>query len=104
MADADLTSMVATFTGPHGFDPLPVLEGLEVPGLWILGAGDRSIPIPETVERLESLIAAGRPITLRVLPGVGHGMRDLETGSPAPVTSIATEWLADLGSRGPDRR
>jgi dipeptidyl aminopeptidase/acylaminoacyl peptidase len=98
-ADAELTSRLAAFPGPHGFDPVPVLAKVEVPGLWILGGGDRSIPIPETAKRLESLITAGRPFTLRVLPRVGHGMRDLETGAPAPVASIATDWLADLGTR-----
>ena len=97
--DAELTSRLAAFAGPHGFDPVPVLAKVEVPGLWILGDGDRSIPIPETVQRLESLVAARRPFTLRVLPGVGHDMRHVETGEPAPVTTIASDWLDDLGTQ-----
>ena len=103
-SEAELSSRLAAFRGPRGFDPVPVLERLEVPGLWILGAGDRSIPIPETVVRLEALIGAGRPFTLRVLPGVGHGMRNLETGEAVPVSSIATAWLAELEARAVDRR
>lgn len=103
-SDAELTAQLAAFGGPHGFDPVPVLEELRVPGLWILGDGDRSIPIPETVARLETLVAAGRPYKLRVLPGVGHGMRHLDTGEPVPVAAIATEWLTELGVRGTGRR
>jgi dipeptidyl aminopeptidase/acylaminoacyl peptidase len=99
-SDGELTSRLAEFQGSHGFDPVPVLRGLEVPGLWILGAGDRSIPIPETVERLESLIAAGKPFTLQVLPDVGHEMRNVETGRPAPVVSIAADWLAATVAQG----
>ena len=98
-ADPELSSKLGAFPGPHGFDPVPVLAQVEVPGLWILGDGDRSIPIPETVQRLGSLVGAGRPFALRVLPGVGHDMRNVETGEPAPVTTIAADWLDDLGTR-----
>jgi dipeptidyl aminopeptidase/acylaminoacyl peptidase len=95
-SDGELTSKLAAFDGPHGFDPVPVLERLETPTLWILGDGDRSIPIPETVARLETLVGSGKPFAMRVLPGVGHGMSDVATGEPAPVVAIATEWLATL--------
>jgi dipeptidyl aminopeptidase/acylaminoacyl peptidase len=104
VTDGDLAAELAAFSGPHGFDPVPVLERLDVPGLWILGAGDRSIPVPETVTRLEGLIAAGRPFTLRVLPDVGHGMRHVATGEPVPVTSIAADWLDARASRSTLRR
>ncbi|HVS66718.1 MAG TPA: hypothetical protein VMT85_24805 [Thermoanaerobaculia bacterium] len=75
------------------------LERVEAPGPRILGALDRSIPIPETVERLDALIAAGNPYTPRVLPGVGHGMRDLQTGAEVPVAAIAVGWLEGIRSR-----
>jgi len=77
---ADLSAQMAAFAGPHGFDPLPVLEALDRPILWILGSGDRSIPIPETVARLEALVAAGASIEVVVIPGVGHGMRNARSG------------------------
>src|SRR5262245_53879280 len=34
---AELSAILATYTGPRGFDPRPVLETLDVPGLWLLG-------------------------------------------------------------------
>lgn len=62
------------FTGPHGFDPRPVLESLNVPGLWLLAGEDRSIPTPATVAILDQLIASGKPYTHVVFPGVGHNL------------------------------
>jgi len=97
-AERDLGARLAGFEGRRGFDPVPVLERIEVPGLWILGEGDRSIPIRETVARLDELIDGGRPFTRQVLPGVGHAMRDLETGERAPVAAIAVDWLQGLRS------
>ena len=63
-----------SFNGEHGFDPKPVLEKLNVPGLWLLGAEDRSIPTPATVAILDQLIAAGRPYERVVIPGAGHNL------------------------------
>ena len=63
------------FTGPRGFDPRPVLATLDVPGLWLLGAEDRSIPTPKTIAILDQLIAEGRPFARVILPGVGHSLR-----------------------------
>lgn len=64
-----------SFTGFHGFDPRPVLESLDVPGLWLLGGADRSIPTPATVEILDRLIAQGRPYARVVFPEAGHDLR-----------------------------
>jgi uncharacterized protein len=63
-----------SFNGFHGFDPKPVLEKLNVPGLWLLGGEDRSIPTLATVAILEQLIAAGRPYEHVVFPGQGHSL------------------------------
>jgi pimeloyl-ACP methyl ester carboxylesterase len=63
-----------SFSGVHGFDPRPVLESLNVPGLWLLGGEDRSIPTPATVAILDQLIASGRPYRYVVFPGVGHNL------------------------------
>jgi hypothetical protein len=76
------------FTGFHGFDPKPVLEKLNVPGLWLLGGEDRSIPTPATVAILDQLIAAGRPFARVVFPGFGHDL------SRAAIWPEIDGWLA----------
>ena len=58
-----------SFTGFHGFDPRPVLESIDVPGLWLLGGDDRSIPTPATVAILDQLIRVGKALRARRLPG-----------------------------------
>jgi alpha-beta hydrolase superfamily lysophospholipase len=63
-----------SFDGFHGFDPKPVLETLNVPGLWLLGGEDRSIPTPATVAILDQLISSGKPYAHVVFPGFGHNL------------------------------
>jgi pimeloyl-ACP methyl ester carboxylesterase len=78
-----------SFNGIHGFDPKPVLESISVPGLWLLGGEDRSIPTPATVAILDQLIALGKPYTYVVFPGAGHNL-------PPDWPSIE-QWLAKIG-------
>jgi uncharacterized protein len=70
----ELSKILKEYTGPHGFDPRPVLEELTVPGLWLLGSADRSIPTIETVTILDALIAGGRPYRRVVYPFSGHNL------------------------------
>jgi pimeloyl-ACP methyl ester carboxylesterase len=68
----DLSARLLEYQGPRGFDPRPTLERINVPGLWLLGAQDRSIPTRETVAVLEDLSRAGRPYRWIVYPNAGH--------------------------------
>ena len=77
-----------SFAGFHGFDPKPVLESLSVPGLWLLGGDDRSIPTPATVAILDQLIASGKPYAHVVFPGFDHNL------SGAPIWPEIDRWLA----------
>ena len=70
----DLSKILKDYTGPHGFDPRRVLEELTVPGLWLLGGADRSIPTIETVAILDALITSGRPYRRVVYPFTGHNL------------------------------
>ncbi len=79
---------LSSFNGFHGFDPKPVLESLSVPGLWLLGGEDRSIPTPATVEILDQLIASGQPYSRVVYPGFGHNLFG------APYWPDIDRWLA----------
>lgn len=80
-----------SFKGPDGFDPKPVLESLNVPGLWLFAGEDRSIPTPASVAILDQLIASGRPYTHVVFPGAGHNL--------PPNWSEIDRWLATHSPR-----
>jgi pimeloyl-ACP methyl ester carboxylesterase len=82
-----------SFSGPRGFDPRPVLATLDVPGLWVLGAQDRSIPTPKTVAILDQLIAEGPPFARVVLPGAGHSLRS------SALWPEIDAWLRRIGQR-----
>jgi uncharacterized protein len=70
----ELSRILKEYRGPQGFDPRPYLEELTVPGLWLLGAVDRSIPTKECVAILDELIAAGKPYRRVVYPSAGHSL------------------------------
>jgi len=90
----DASDMARDYPGPHGFDPIPALETLEIPGLWLLGAQDSSIPSPLTIEILDSLITDhDKDFTYIVYPNKGHGWRDVDTGQVYPVLNDALNWL-----------
>ena len=76
-----------SFNGFHGFDPKPVLEAINVPGLWLLGSEDRSIPTPATVAILEELAKSGKPYAHVVFPGFGHNL------GGAPLWPEIDRWL-----------
>jgi dipeptidyl aminopeptidase/acylaminoacyl peptidase len=58
-----------------------------VPGLWLLGGNDRSIPTPATVAILDQLIASGKPYAHVVFPGFGHNL------GGAPYWPEIDRWL-----------
>jgi len=56
------------------YDPLPVLERLQIPQLWLLAGDDREAPIEATRTILEGYRRRGKPVTVTVFPGADHGM------------------------------
>jgi dienelactone hydrolase len=67
-------ALMPTFKGPPGYDPMPVLQALHTPGLWLLGTADRSIPIETTLANLKALEATGHPFEWRTYDGLDHGL------------------------------
>ncbi|HVS01385.1 MAG TPA: alpha/beta fold hydrolase [Thermoanaerobaculia bacterium] len=56
------------------YDPVPVVAGLEMPSLWILGGDDHSMPTEWTIAELERLQQAGSPVEIEVYPDADHGI------------------------------
>jgi uncharacterized protein len=61
-----------------GYDPMPVLQRLATPQLWILGADDIDAPPMETWRRLLALHRAGKPVSAVMLKGAEHGLYQYE--------------------------
>jgi dienelactone hydrolase len=99
MSPADAEARLASHRGPHGFDPLPYLEQLEVPVLWLFGADDHSIPTKLSVAILDRLVrASGKRFRWVVYPGVDHGLRG------ADIWGDIRPWLADHTATVPSSR
>lgn len=85
--------------GPGGFDPAPWLEAMTVPGLWIYGGLDRSVPVDRSVRNLEAIRdSLGKDFTTVVIPDLNHSwIRDggicQEEGEGGIDGGIILDWL-----------
>ena len=78
--------------GPSDFDPLPFLERMPVPGLWLYGDHDRSIPTDQCVSILRRINAAGKDFSVVTFPGAGHGLLDNPPSDPRALPVLVT-WI-----------
>jgi dienelactone hydrolase len=96
LTDPEIARLLAAYDGPRGFDPRQVLMDIDVPGLWLLGERDRSIPVPETTAILRELQSAGRPFAFEVFEGADHSLRD-GPGSLVDSWPVVHDWLSRVG-------
>jgi alpha-beta hydrolase superfamily lysophospholipase len=78
--------------GPSGFDPLPHLKQMTMPGLWLFGTADDRTPVEESVAVLKTLETEGRDITIRVFPDAGHGLVDSPPTDPDAAPTMI-DWI-----------
>lgn len=84
---SDVYPRMGAFTGPPGFDPVPTLQAIDTPALWLLGKQDRSIPERNTVANLEILAAAGKPFEWKEYDGLDHPLS-------AAIWEDVARWVA----------
>ena len=66
--------------------------------MWIVGEKDRSIPTEHTIQNINRLRDANRlPITLKVLPGADHSLRDVQTHEFIEFWPDVWAWLKSQG-------
>ena len=56
------------------FDPLPILQRMSIPSLWLLGDRDAEMPSEETAAILEQLRKQGKPVTIRMFSEADHSL------------------------------
>jgi dienelactone hydrolase len=96
---------LSRFKGDRGFDPRPILARLDVPGLWLLGQADESIPERDTARILRDFASQGRPFTVVEYPGANHGLFIRAESRMAPYWDDIDRWLGRLArvTAGHDR-
>ena len=67
-------------------DPNESLERLGIPGLWIFGGEDGSVPVDLSIRNLQELRAAGHRYDYVLFSGLGHN------NMPETFT-VATDWI-----------
>ena len=70
------------------YDPMPVLQKLRTPQLWILGGDDIDAPPQETWRRLLQLKREGKPISAVMLKGAEHGLYTFELDAKGERVSL----------------
>jgi dienelactone hydrolase len=86
------------YAGPHGYDPAPVLEGLQIPLLWIFGLYDTVIPTIPSINRVGELQRAGhRNHHVEILPYSNHNFENVFTRERYDLTRIIAPWLRSVG-------
>ena len=93
LSDSEIDRRMREFKGPHGYDPVPVLEKLTTPSIWIEGEHDRSVPMAQTLATLDRLKRAGRPISVVTLPGADHALYNPVTGERRNYWPQVEAWL-----------
>lgn len=89
-----VSDMARDYEGPHGFDPSPSLEAIDIPGLWMFGSQDRSIPVALSVEKLDALIAQqGKDYSYIIYPNADHNLLDVNTNQFFPTIKDAVDWI-----------
>lgn len=70
------------------YEPMPTLQKLDAPLLWILAGADREAPVDETRRRLVSLAKAGKHVTVLEYPHTDHGMVEFEIDTAGKRTPL----------------
>ena len=83
----ELSEQLAAFDGMPGFDPRQFIAAMSIPGLWIWGDRDGSMPARESKAILESIIAEyDKDFAIFYYPDAGHEW-------PSSWTSEAVDWI-----------
>jgi dipeptidyl aminopeptidase/acylaminoacyl peptidase len=87
------------------YDPIPAVRLVRCPGLFIFGKHDSTIPVEESVERIEAALKESGNGRCRVvvLPNAGHGVLEIDPAKPTQPAlpmrfadgylKLIAEWL-----------
>ena len=79
--------------GPSGFDPVPFINQMTAPSLWLYGTRDQSIPSEESAAILERIKSSqGKDFTVVVFPNAGHGLLDVPPSDPHALPTLV-DWI-----------
>jgi pimeloyl-ACP methyl ester carboxylesterase len=78
------------------FDPLPYLEDLSIPVLWLFGdpQHDPLTPVAASVKKVEALEEQGKDYTIHVFPGTDHNIMPIDNPDAfPPYAEPLVQWV-----------
>lgn len=79
------------------YEPMPTLEKLNIPMLWLIAEKDIEAPPEFTIATLKRLRQQGKPITTVVFPNTDHGLQEFELRDGKRVkTKYAAHYFLTL--------
>ncbi len=102
LTEEEIAEALRTFDGTQGFDPVPYLESLTIPGLWVYGGQDKSNPTANDMAILERIkMEKGKDYTICLFPNGDHALIDVRTGQPVPANVECVDpWLVERTAVG----
>ncbi len=83
---------VNAYSGPLGYNPLPSIESMPFPVVWVYGWQDRSHPVRYDVPALEAMNKSN--FTISIFQNSDHEMVDITTGQFDPnLFPSLLQWL-----------
>jgi hypothetical protein len=82
-----------------GFDPIPILQSIDVKGLWLFGDRDESIPVYSSIQNLNMLINNyNKEYTYILYKDRDHGLRlkNEQYGPPEEINNYIVDWIKQL--------
>lgn len=88
-------STILRFKREMTYDPVPALEALRVPALFLFGARDRLIPVEKSAAVIRGVMAQNHAdFTIRVFDQDDHAMYDLNGAVDTQYLDTMRQWLA----------
>jgi uncharacterized protein len=79
------------------YEPVPTLEKLSIPMLWLIAANDIEAPPEPTIEALKKLRQQGKPFSTVVFPNADHGMQEFDVHNGKRVrTKYADKYFSTM--------
>ena len=84
------------FKQEMNYDPVPTLEALRVPALFLYGSEDRLVPVPKSVDVIRGVLSRDgkKDFTITVLPNDDHGMYQPSGNLDPKYLETMRTWLA----------
>ena len=93
LSSAQLTALSSGYSGEHGFDPLPFLEKMTAPGLWIFGGRDRTMPVNKSMVLIDQLRQQDKPFSFEFYDNADHALFDADSGERTNYLIKVAVWV-----------